>query len=134
MRLVLILAVFQMAGCSTPSQHFVDAPVNKITVDGAQFDVRVRGELAEAIRRNMQYAPRLGVLRAKAGLAMQKVSGCTVEHVLGDAAVTLGLLDCNGQKRDWYRVLQSQGYDCYEIAGLSQNGPAGYTVFECDPH
>ena len=134
MRFVSILAVLLMAGFSTPSRHFADAPVNKITVDGAQFDVRVRGELAEAIRRNMQYALRLGALRAKAGLAMQKVSGCTVDHVLGDAAVTLGLLDCNGQKRDWYRVLQSQGYDCYEVAGMSQNGPAGYTVLECDPN
>lgn len=134
MRCILILAVLLMVGCSAPSRHFADVPATTITVDGAQFDVRVRGELAEAIRRNAQYAPRLGFLRAKAGLAMQKVSGCTVEHVLGDAAVTLGLLDCDGQKRDWSRVLQSQGYDCYEVAGLSRNGPAGYTVFECDPY
>ena len=119
-----------LVGCDSGSPHFRGAEVTRVTVDGAMFDVRVRGELAEAVRRNPQYAPRLGPLRGKAGLAMQQVSGCRVEYVLGDAAVTLGLMDCDGKKRDWSKLLQSRRYECVEVRGFSN----GYTTYECDPY
>ncbi|MEX3316552.1 hypothetical protein [Sulfitobacter sp. PS-8MA] len=56
--------------------------------------MRVRDELAEAMRINMEYAPRFGPIRARAGKAMALVSGCKVTEVRGDQALALGLLDC----------------------------------------
>lgn len=132
--LVVSLAVLG-AGCDAGARHFRDVPVTRVAVGEAVFDVRVRGELAEAVRRNVQYAPRLGPLRGQAGLAMHQVSGCEVVYVLGDQAVTLGLLDCDGKPRDWHLLLQNRGYECNELGGLSRNGPGGgYTTFECDPY
>lgn len=127
---VMVLAVLLVSGCNHPSAHFANVPATQVSVGGSDFDIRVRNELAEAIRRNPQYAPRLGPIRAQAAVAMQQVSGCKVEHVLGDAAVTLGLLDCDGRPRDWRAVLLTRGYTCYEVGGLTRGG---YTTFECDP-
>ncbi len=124
-----------LTGCDSGSRHFAGAPVSRVRIGDAVFDIRVKDELAEAVRRNAQYAPRLGPIRTQAGLAMQMVSGCRVVHVLGDQAVTLGLLDCDGRERDWRLVLINRGYDCQEVGGLSRSGPGEfYTTFECDPY
>ena len=57
MRLVLGLVV--VTGCASPSPYFRGADVTRVTVDGAVFDVRHKGRLAEAVRRNAQFAPNL---------------------------------------------------------------------------
>ncbi|UWR29687.1 hypothetical protein K3758_15290 [Sulfitobacter sp. W002] len=96
MRLLLIIAVvIGLAACTAPSRDFRGLPAQRITVDGSVFDVRVRGERAEAVRVNTQYAPRFGPIRARAGRAMAQVSGCEVKEVLGDQALAFGVLDCD---------------------------------------
>ena len=87
------LALF-LAGCNMPGPHFRDLPATRVTVDGSTFDVRVRDELAEAMRINMEYAPRFGPIRGRAARAMALVSGCEVREVRGDQALATGLLDC----------------------------------------
>ena len=102
MRLVLGLPFFVLvivlAACSGPDPHFRGQEVQRVTIEGSSFDVRLRGNLAEAIRVNPQYAPRLGPLRARAARAMEIVSGCKVTGVLGDQAQMTGLLDCDDPK------------------------------------
>lgn len=87
------LAAF-LAACNTPGPHFRGLPARTVTVDGSTFDVRVRGELAEAIRTNAEYAPRFGPIKDRAARAMAQVSGCRVERVAGDQAQAIGFLDC----------------------------------------
>lgn len=124
-----------LTACGQPSAHFADLPATRVEVDGSVFDVRVRGELAEALRRNVEYAPRLGPIRQRAALAMRQVSGCRVEYVLGDAAVTLGLMECDGKDRDWSRYLINRGYECVEVRGLADSSPGGpYYDYECSPY
>ncbi|WP_193372583.1 hypothetical protein [Oceanicola sp. S124] len=65
-----------------------------MSVRGDVFDVRLRGRLADAARRNPRYAPRLGPVGPRAAQAMELVSGCRVREIRGDAAMILGLLDC----------------------------------------
>ena len=51
MRLLLIIAVvIGLAACTAPSRDFRGIPAQRITVEGSVFDVRVRGERAEAVR------------------------------------------------------------------------------------
>ncbi|WP_246253562.1 hypothetical protein [Sulfitobacter maritimus] len=89
-----------LLACNTAGPHFRGLPATRVTVEGSTFDVRVRDELAEAMRINMQYAPRFGPIRARAGKAMALVSGCEVTEVRGDQALALGLLDCGkGRKK-----------------------------------
>lgn len=87
-----------LAACSDPSPHFSGVNATRVSVSGSTFDVRLRGNLAEAIRINPQYAPRLGPLRQQASQAMATVSGCRVTGVLGDQALMTGLLDCSTKR------------------------------------
>lgn len=92
---VLFLFSFALVACNTPGPHFRGLPATRVTVEGSVFDVRVRGELAEAMRVNTQYAPRFGPIKERAGIAMAQVSGCEVKEVRGDQALATGLLDCD---------------------------------------
>jgi hypothetical protein len=137
MKRLIWMAVVLLGACDSPSTHFRDSPVTRVTVAKAVFDVRVRGNIAESIRLNAQYAPRLGPIAGQAATAMRQVSGCKVEHVLGDASVQLGLLNCGPGAPDWPAILrQGTGrFDCFEV-GAWTSGSSGtyYSDFECDPY
>lgn len=92
--LICSLVMLFAAGCNMPSAGFSGLPVQQVIVDGSVFDVRVKGAQAEAIRINMEYAPRFGPIRDRAGRAMAQASGCKVVHVVGDQAVAIGKLNC----------------------------------------
>lgn len=128
------LGMFLLAlgACTVPKGYFANAPATRITVDNSVFDVRRRGELAEAVRVNPEYAPRFGPIRARAGKAIEIISGCQVREVLGDQAVATGLLDCDGTGRA-LRLPRSIGeYDCIEVDQWSSRGfGMEYTEFEC---
>lgn len=94
--LILLLALSGLAACNTPGPHFRDVPPTRVTVEGSVFDVRVKGDLAEAMRVNTEYAPRFGPIRQRAAFAMAQVSGCRVVDVLGDQALATGQLSCKG--------------------------------------
>ena len=88
------LAIFLAASCNTPSVGFMGLEATRVEVDGSVFEVRIRGEMAEAIRTNFEYAPRFGPIRARGAKAMALVSGCKVLDVQGDQALMTGKLDC----------------------------------------
>lgn len=126
-----------LAACATASTHFRGVEATRIAVGGSVFDVRVRGNLAEAIRVNPQYAPRLGPIRERAETAMVQVSGCPVVEIGGDAAVTLGVLGCDPKRAEEllsaYRSLRR--YDCIDTSAWVNEGPGrDYAEFECYPY
>lgn len=89
-----VCAAVLMACCNTPSPPYRGIAPTRVTVDGSTFDVRVRGNRAEAMRINPQYAPRFGIIEWRAARAMQVASGCKVAGVKGDQALAFGRLDC----------------------------------------
>ncbi|MEP1767922.1 MAG: hypothetical protein ABJJ53_14945 [Sulfitobacter sp.] len=128
--LFLILA---LAGCNTAGPHFRGLPASTITVDGSTFDVRVRGELAEAIRINSEYAPRFGPIRDRAGRAMAIVSGCQVKEVRGDQAQATGILRC-GKGHPQRPPERRSGLECIPIRGTELKQLGGSSIeIECDP-
>jgi len=134
-RWIWIALVLQIA-CNGPSPHFAGASVTRVTVEGSVFDVRMRGNLAETIRVNSEYALQLGPIRHRAGYAMAQVTGCQIEHVLGDAAMQLGLLNCGPGAPDWNALLrQGTGtFSCIEFDQWTSTGlNSDYAEFECDP-
>ncbi len=135
MKRVLTLLLV-LAACSAGTPHFRDVPATRIAVNGSVFDVRVRGKLAEAVRVNTQYAPRLGPIRDRAALAMAQVSGCPVLDVLGDAAVTVGVLGCDRQagERLLLTSISVPNYECIDFGIYEGVGDGGYQVFECTPY
>lgn len=91
--LTLLLCVM-IAACNTASPAFRGSVPVRVTVEGSTFDIRVRGNRAEAIRINPEYAPRFGAMRKRSAVAMSKVSRCKVVSVKGDQAHAFGRLDC----------------------------------------
>lgn len=133
MNKIFILLSLVLFGCNTAGPHFRGLPATTVTVDGSTFDVRVRGELAEAIRTNVQYAPRFGPIEARAGRAMAMVSGCEVKEVRGDQAQATGILRCGktAKRRAPQPVL---ALDCTPVRGTELNQLGGKSVeITCDP-
>ncbi len=93
----LIVLCLGLAACGQQFGYFAGQPVTRISVDGSVFDVRVHDRLAEAVRRNPEYAPRMGPLLRKAEIAMTAVSGCPVAMIGGDQAVFTGILECEAK-------------------------------------
>ncbi len=114
MRLILSCALC-LAACNTAGPYFRGLPATTVTVDGSTFDVRVNGDLAEAIRTNVQYAPRFGPVRDHASKAMQMVSGCDVKEVRGDQAVATGILDCGDGGPRIDRLKPQGEYECITL-------------------
>ncbi len=85
-----------LAGCAAPGPEFRDTPATRIHIGPSVFDVRVQGARAEAIRLNMENAPRLAAVAPRGVFASEKVSGCSVRNLQGDAAVMRAWLDCGG--------------------------------------
>lgn len=103
-------------GCNTSGPHFNGIEATRITVDGSTFDVRVQRRLAEAIRVNAEYAPRLGPIATRAGRAMELVSGCLVVQIRGDATQTTGILDCGEEQEPQVGVLVvGLNYECFAV-------------------
>lgn len=133
-RLILAL-LLGLAGCGTPGRYFHGIPATRVSVAGSVFDIRVRGDLAEAIRVNPQYAPRLGPLPERAGFGMAQVSGCTVVRVLGDQAQMTGELSCGGRPPDWSTRPSPLSYSCVQLSSWLDDVPgAPYYDYDCDPY
>jgi hypothetical protein len=129
-----LLPVLGLAACSAVSPHFQGVPVTRVAVSGSLFDVRVRGDLAEAVRINSEYAPRLGPIEGKARFAMAQVSGCEVVGVLGDQSVTTGVLSCHARSRDWALPVATLRFDCIdEDITLREGEWSGKASGNCDP-
>ncbi|WP_170419056.1 hypothetical protein [Ruegeria atlantica] len=135
--MIRYLSLLVLVACSAGTPHFRDAPATRVAVNGSVFDVRVRGELAEAVRINTQYAPRLGRIRDRAALAMAQVSGCPILDVLGDAAVTVGVLGCDRDagERLLLTAVSTPNYECIDFGTFEDDSnDTGYQVFECTPY
>lgn len=130
MRGVLIFAC--LAACHTPGPHFRGLPATRIVVDGSSFDVRVRDDVAEAIRTNVEYAPRFGPIADRAQHAIEQVSGCRVREMRGDQAQSIGLLDCKGQRPRAVPGLPKTGDQECLVTGEFKRESTGETVLEMD--
>ena len=130
-----VLSLIALTGCATPSPHFRSVPATRIEVDGSVFDVRVRGNLAEAVRVNPQYAPRFGPIRARAGFAMEQVSGCRVLVVSGDQAMATGTLSCDGRTPVPVASPVAVSYSCLQVSQWLNDAAGGpYVDYDCDSY
>lgn len=126
------IVLLSIAGCDGPGPHFRHLDATRVTIEGATFDVRVNRRLAEAIRVNPQYAPRLGQVAGQAAQAMRLVSGCPVAQVRGDAAQVTGILDCKGRALPDVLVV-GLNYECYAVGRyVSPAAYQPYVDYECE--
>ena len=111
-----LLVASALVGCNTPSLEFRGVAPVTIAVNGSTFDVRVKDLRAQAIRTNMQYAPRMGPIAGRAKAAIEEVSGCKVSQVGGDQALISAVLNCGKGPPPPKPV--GLDYECYSVGGL----------------
>lgn len=116
--LALLMLCICLAACHTASPYFSGIPSQRIHIEDAVFDVRVRKDLAEANRISPQFAPRFNTVAVQAARAMRIVSGCDVAEVRGDAAQIIGVLAC-GKGRGAGVPTGTEVYDCVVIDRLT---------------
>lgn len=137
MRWYIAALVVVSAACHGPSRHFSDVAVTRISVEGSTFDVRVKGQLAEAIRVNREYAPRFGPIRQRAGVAMRQASGCDVLDVLGDQSIATGVLDCGDRAGAEWLLRTAATLPAYECVAqndwATEASAQSYIDYECYP-
>ncbi|WP_319824805.1 hypothetical protein [Thalassovita sp.] len=126
-----LIPLMFLVACGGPSPEFRGVQPTRVKLAGSVFDVRVKGDRAEAIRRNAEYAPRMGPIGVKAGLAIEEVSGCRVRKLTGDQAMIRARLDC-GKKHSRYPSTTTFDLDC-EIE-IYPTGPySGDAELACRP-
>lgn len=86
-----------LASCSSSHPAFMGVEATVVEVQGSTFQIRIKEELAEAIRTNFEYVPKIGDTFPKAKIAIEMVSGCTVvpDSMRGDPALMVARLKCN---------------------------------------
>ncbi|MGR3635795.1 MAG: hypothetical protein ACU0BK_07700 [Shimia sp.] len=129
----LLIFCLLLTACNTPSPHYFGTEATRVSVMGSTFDVRHKGRLAEAIRVNRQYAPRLDGLAPKAEIAMQVVTGCDVVEIRGDAAKITGILACGPDDGPPPALSYLKEQDC-EVVDIfvPAGGASAYLEADCD--
>lgn len=96
MRLLFLALLGLLTGCDSPSPAFRGIEGRQVVVEKSVFSVRVKGDLIEAIRTNVEYAPTIGKLFPRFRIAMEQASGCRVieNSMRGDQALMHAKLDC----------------------------------------
>jgi hypothetical protein len=130
-----LVCLLYLAGCaSAPGPDFAQVPATRVVVESSEFDIRVAGRTAQAIRVNAQYAPRVGPLGLRAAFAMEQVSGCAVRSLQGDAAVLIGRLQCDADGVTGPgSAPQGGSLDCYgSDSYVSAATDELVVLFDCD--
>jgi len=129
-KIAYLLTVLALAGCNTPSMAFRGIAPTKVSVDGSTFDVRVKGLLAQAIRTNVQYAPRMGPIGKRAKATIEQASGCEVYRVGGDQALISAVLDCGKGPPQPLPIVND--YECHSVGRIDiGNGDLRDLTLEC---
>ena len=96
MKNAVLPLILLLAACDGPAPAMMGADATRMSIDGVDFTIRIRGDRAEAIRTNMMSNPSIGSVYPRALQAMEEVSGCRVrqDSLRGDVAVMRADLDC----------------------------------------
>ncbi len=96
MKFWVILAFFGVAACDSPHPRMMNSDAKVITVEGSTFSVRVRGDIAEAIRTNWEPRREHGRILARAVVAIEETTGCDVRQntLKGDPALVAAKIRC----------------------------------------
>ncbi len=96
---IAILFAVTLAACDSPHPAFNSVERQTINVQGSVFRVRIKDDIAEAIRTNFEYRPKKLATFAKAAEAIKIASGCKVvaNTMRGDPALMRAKIFCTQQ-------------------------------------
>ena len=89
------LAAFALlAACDTAGRGYMGLPAVRAEAGGHVFDVRRRGDEAEAVRRNVAALPTFDAVARAAEVAIERATGCDALTLEGDPSLLRAELDC----------------------------------------
>lgn len=91
-----VFLILGLAACDAAGPGFRGADMVKVSEGGMDFTLRRRGNFVEAIRTNSTWLPKFQEVAPQAGIAAQKASGCRADWVMGDPAMMIIGLECDG--------------------------------------
>ncbi|EIE50191.1 putative lipoprotein [Citreicella sp. 357] len=97
MKHALLMPLFFLAACNMGGAGFYGVAPAKRDVEGSSFVIRVKNDMAEAIRTSPEFPARYGPIAARAQKAVFLETGCKPAWVSGDPAVMVMGLSCNGK-------------------------------------
>ena len=97
MRYLFILALLLIAACDSPSLSMRNVPAQRVEIGDLAFQVRVKGDRAEAIRVSQNLFPKRRDVFEAATMAVERASACSVRSLDGDQAIVLARLRCKGE-------------------------------------
>ena len=74
--MIVMGSVALLGGCNTPPIGFPGTTPTRIAIDQSEFDVRIKGDRAHALRLNREFAPNIGFVASRAAQAFRHVSRC----------------------------------------------------------
>ena len=96
MRLLVILIVCSIAACNTATPGFRDITAQHVEIGETRFLLRQAGALVEVTRTNPTILPRFETTSALARTAVHRATGCDANWIIGDTAVMIIGLSCDG--------------------------------------
>lgn len=113
----VLLALLILSGCDAPGPEFAGLPAQRLVVGQSVFDVRLKGDTAQAIRLNSQWAPRPESVWPRALIAIEEASGCKLRRMEGDQVVIIARLACDDAAS---ALSRPRAYRC-ELSVLDDN-------------
>jgi hypothetical protein len=106
---LLFCCLALLIACDTPTREYAGIDPVRVHVDQSAFDVRQRGDTAQAIRLNTEWAPRPEAVLPRALVAIEQASGCEVTRMDGDQVIIEARLKCGNDAARAPRTLE---YKC----------------------
>ena len=105
-RIPALPPILLLLGCDTTTPEFAGVPAHRVKVEKSVFDVRLRGDTAQAIRVNSEWAPRPEAVWPRARIAIEQISGCNIKRMDGDQVVIEARLACDGPPPTYARPME----------------------------
>ena len=96
---LVFLSLAALAACDSPSPQFMhrDTATTRVEIEGSTFSVHQRENWVEVYRIGFEALPRGPVILARAKIAIEQATGCTVVKgsLSGDQAIQRAEIDCD---------------------------------------
>ena len=89
-----LAASLLLAACDTAGRGYMGLPAVRAEAGGHVFDIRRRGDTAEAVRRDAAWLPAFERVARAAEAAIERATGCDALTLEGDPSLIRAELDC----------------------------------------
>ncbi|SMC51358.1 hypothetical protein SAMN06295998_102124 [Primorskyibacter flagellatus] len=129
MRVLLVLFVM-LSACNVAGPGFRGAPATRAEAGGSHFLLRYSDGMVEVTRTSRAFLPRFPVIASHAAEAILMQTGCESRWFVGDPAMMIAGLSCNGGRAP-PKPRKRRSYVC-DVTGGYLSGRRGVSELELE--